>query len=353
MPVSIIVGGQYGSEGKGKVAYQWAKTKRASVAVKVGGTNSGHTIYHNGEKHVFRVLPAACVLKDVTCVLPAGSYIDLTLLSQEMEEAHITKDRVKIDPNAVILTNAETYHERLAGIGKAIGSTESGTGAGVMKRIERSLKMYPVFAHEVDLPGILTNTKKFLRDRLSNNEEVVIEGTQGYGLSVLHSKTYPFVTARDTTAAGFLSETGLSPFDVRNIVMVVRTYPIRVAGNSGPLKNEIDWETVTKESGSKEPIMEKTSVTHNVRRVARFDPDLVKDAIIANNPNVLVLNHVDYFDKTFETYKSGDERYMFSRSQVNKIFRLETQIGRSFDFFGVGPEEELIPRNSVYDRERI
>src|SRR5207247_1926198 len=107
---------------------------------------------------------------------------------------------------------------------------------------------------------------------------------------------YPYVTSRDTTAAGFLSEAGLSPLDVDDVVLVLRAFPIRVAGSSGPLECEVDWGTVTRDSGSPQPIVEYTSVTHAVRRVARFSPEIVKQAIAVNNPTRIVLNHLDYVD---------------------------------------------------------
>ena len=88
-----------------------------------------------------------------------------------------------------------------------------------------------------------------MREHLEAGQRIIIEGTQGFGLSLLHSKYYPFVTSRDTTAAAFVSEAGLSPLDVDDIVLVLRAFPIRVGGNSGPLPNEIDWDTVTSESG--------------------------------------------------------------------------------------------------------
>ena len=78
MPVSIVVGGQYGSEGKGKVAHYIARTSGARAAVRVGGPNSGHTVYaDSGKKYIFQHLPTAAILPDVICVLATGSYIDV------------------------------------------------------------------------------------------------------------------------------------------------------------------------------------------------------------------------------------------------------------------------------------
>ena len=84
MSVSIIFGGQWGSEGKGKTTYFFSKKLHASTVVRVGGPNSGHTIVdETGKRMAFQVLPVASVLEGVTCVLPAGSYIDLDILKRD------------------------------------------------------------------------------------------------------------------------------------------------------------------------------------------------------------------------------------------------------------------------------
>ena len=84
MSVSIIIGGQYGSEGKGKVAYKLAEKVNATAVVRVGGSNSGHTVYVNDKKYALRMLPTASLLQGVTAVLPAGAYIDVEVLKQEI-----------------------------------------------------------------------------------------------------------------------------------------------------------------------------------------------------------------------------------------------------------------------------
>lgn len=328
MPVSIIVGGQFGSEGKGKAAHYFAKENKARIAVRVGGTNSGHTVIDSqGNRYIFKMLPTAAILNNVDCLLPSGSYIDLEVLFKEIRIAGLEIKRLKIDPNAIIITDEQKAQEAQSGIRQEIGSTLSGTGRAVADRISRR-KTVLLAKDEPKLIEFIAPTKEYLRNTLDKGDHIVIEGTQGYGLSVLHSEYYPFATSRDTTAAGFLSETGLSPFDVQDIVMVIRAFPIRVSGNSGPLPNEIDWQTVTKESGSAAEIIEYTSVTNSVRRVARFDADIVRKAITVNNPNIIVLNHVDYVDNellenplkfTFKARKFVDDVQISINRQINYI----------------------------------
>jgi len=298
MPVSVVVGGQFGSEGKGKVAHFFTKDMGAAVAVRVGGPNSGHTVINaSGEAIVFKQLPTAAILPGVKCVIPAGSYIRSEILLEEIRIAGLSSDRLLIDPNAVLITDRELAEEGGSLLRSAIGSTQSGTGAAVVGRIARTRSVSLVSSCS-ELKPFICSTTPFLRDRLRRNERIIVEGTQGFGLSVLHSRFYPFATSRDTTAAAFISEAGLSPLDVDDVVVVIRAFPIRVSGNSGPLHRELSWEDITRDSGSPTRIAEYTSVTHKLRRVGEFDAGIVREAILYNRPTRVVLNHLDYVDAT-------------------------------------------------------
>lgn len=138
MPVTVVVGGQFGSEGKGKVAYEIARRTNAAAAVRVGGPNSGHTVVgHDGHKVVFRQLPTAALLPGVICVLPAGSYIDKEVLFRERQMTGLGPDRLLIDPNAVVISDLERGEEEARLLGQKIGSTLTGTGAAVSRRVNR------------------------------------------------------------------------------------------------------------------------------------------------------------------------------------------------------------------------
>ena len=345
MPVTVVVGGQFGSEGKGKVAHFLVRHTGASVAVRVGGPNSGHTSYDDrGKPHIFRQLPTAALEPGTTCVLPAGSLIDVEVLRNEVERIQLSPERLIVDPRAYVITQEHVRREQESRLRSRIGSTLSGTGAAIIDRIQRKSADNLAGAN----PYLSRFTKlgqagQFLRRRLAAGDRVVIEGTQGFGLSNIHSNHYPFTTSRDTTAATFVAETGLSPIDVDEIVLVVRAFPIRVAGNSGPLPAELDWETVAAEAG-RPHLVERTTVTHTIRRVARFDPTVVRFAIESNTPTKLVLNHVDYLDPLVG--QTG-RLTAYARGEVS---RYEEQIGRSFDWIGVSPSH-LIPGRGGYSME--
>lgn len=329
MAISIVVGGQYGSEGKGKVAHYLARERNAAAAVRIGGPNSGHTVYDDaGRKFIFQHLPTAAVLPDVVCVLAAGSYIDVDRLLHEVALVGLPLARLKVDPNAVVITQQHCVNEHLVGLRASIGSTLTGTGAAVLDRVSR-VKPLRFAKDEPSLAQYVCETKPYLRDLLDHSFRVVIEGTQGYGLSVLHTPHYPFATSRDTTAAGFLSEVGMSPFDVDEVALVIRAFPIRVPGNSGPLEDECSWADVSESAGAPSLLEEMTSVTQSLRRVARFSAAVVREAILANRPTIVVLNHVDYWDHACRQKGAPTER---ARIEVANVERL---IAQQINYIGV------------------
>lgn len=324
MPVSIIVGGQYGSEGKGKVS-EWLSNKdsRVKAIVRVGGPNSGHTS-HDGT--VLRHLSKACLRDDCYLVLGPGSYINPDVLINEIQSLGVSPSKVLVDPKAWIITDKNVGDE--SQLVNSIASTGCGVGEALISRIKR---YHPgrLAKDDKSLWPCIRDTGPFLDNILTNGDRVIIEGTQGFGLSLLHSDEYPYVTSRDTSAAGCLSEAGLSPIHVDSIYMVLRTYPIRVGGNSGYLKDEITWSRVSmSREGHYKKIEEFTSVTNKLRRVANIDYDLIKRAILINNPTHIVLNHLDYIEET-EDGSIGPKATTF-------VKELELAINKRINYIGLG-----------------
>jgi adenylosuccinate synthase len=331
MPVTVVVGGQYGSEGKGKVAQYLATQCGADAVVRVGGSNSGHTGYApDGTLHVFRHLPTAALIEGTSCFIGAGSYIDPGVILEEIGRIELPASRLTIDEKAFVITSEDKDDESTAGLVDRIGSTGSGTGASVRRRVERASP--PITVRDVpELAPYLGDVSQSLRDTLEAGGRVIVEGTQGFGLSLLHSPFYPYTTSRDTTAAGALAEAGLSPLDVDEVVLVLRTFPIRVGGRSGPLERETDWQSITEDSDAPVALEEFTSVTGRLRRVAEFEPEAVKRAIIANAPTLIVLNHIDYVD-----HRCAEEGLLTERARA---FIAETAeaIRAEIGLVGIGP----------------
>jgi len=324
MPVTVVVGGQFGGEGKGKVAHFFARHQQASVAVRSGGSNSGHTVVDdNGVTHIFRHLPTAAVLPGVELVLGAGTYIDVDVLLAEISSINLPAWRLHIDAKASVINPAHKAleQERLVG---AISSTGSGTGAAVATRAMRGEGVTLAKDIESLAPYVSDDVVGFLRNHLEAEHRVLIEGTQGFGLSVLHSPYYPCATSRDTTAGTFVAESGISPLDVDEVVLTLRAFPIRVGGNSGCLPNETTWEEVSCAAG-KPSLMEYTTVTKKARRIARFDFEIVRQAIASNRPSLIAMNHMDYLG----VGKHGDEE------RINFVHDFEHTLKRKIDYFGL------------------
>lgn len=350
MPVSIVIGGQFGSEGKGKVALEIARRSSAPVvAIRVGGPNSGHTAYdRSGKRWVLRQLPAACIDKDVDVVLPAGSYIDADVLLAEIEALDYPRRRIRISAAARLITQEHRDWEHEAGLARAIGSTGSGVGAAVMAAAAREAANFPLrspsVADDARLAEFLDDDiSYYLRRRLADRSRAIVEGTQGFGLSLLDGGHWPKATARSTTAAGALAEAGLSPTDVDDVTMVVRAFPIRVAGDSGPLAGETTWEAVAERSGRRNDLREYSSVTGVLRRVGEFDPESVRRALDVNRPTRLAMNHLDYIGQKDDL---ADEWSAVGRF----VDRVESAIGREIDWYGFSAEH--VTERNRHEREQ-
>lgn len=302
--LTVLVGGQYGSEGKGAVASHIAN--EYDVHVRVGSPNAGHTIYWNGKKHVMQSIPCGWINPYAKIVIGRGALLNMKQFMKEL--VHILTyypdfmSRLFIDPEAGILS--EKFHEQEGGtlgeMHKRIGSTGEGVGPARVARINRDpaeFKQFQDVAAEYGLEDcIAPNTPYLLAEWQNAGSNILIEGTQGSALSLLHSY-WPYCTSIDTNAAGIISEVGIAPSRVTDVLMVVRTYPIRVAGNSGPMKKEITWDQLWEKMGKKfEP--EKTTVTKKVRRIAEWDQDLFEQACLLNAPTEFALTFADYVDPT-------------------------------------------------------
>jgi len=338
MPLSVIVGGQYGSEGKGKTSLHIVRSDPSTAAViRVGGSNSGHTgIGRDGRSYALRQLPAGAIDGRVKVIFPAGAYIDVDLLLSEIDKLNYARDRIAINPLAHVITADHKAWEAKVHLRDSIGSTQSGTGAAVLSRVARGAGCLPAAVCAEDLPALapyITDTTALARGLLMQGRRIVIEGTQGFGLSVLHAEAWPKATSRDTTAAGFIAEAGLSPLDVDDITLVIRCHPIRVAGRqSGPLPHETSWAEIADAAGIDRDLTELTTVTRARRRVGQFDANIVRQAIAANRPTRIVLNHLDYVAPN----STGRVLDPIGRAFVDKI---GDQIGQCVDWVGTSPAD--------------
>jgi adenylosuccinate synthase len=246
-PIIIVVGGQYGSESKGLVAADLAVEKKVDYCVRTGAINAGHTVYYRDKAYVNQQIPVGWVNPDSKLVIGAGAYVDPVILAKEvamineaMPEANVL-DRLFIDQRAGSHLEKHYKQEEDAHIHEKMGSTGHGCGAAMMDKLGRSHD-YKLFRDIEEAKGYtIADTVSMLNEAYDNQRQILLEGTQGTLLD-FHLSYYPFCTTRQTIAANWLAEAGLSPHLLTEIHLVIRTMPIRVAGNSGPMgEKETRW----------------------------------------------------------------------------------------------------------------
>lgn len=356
MSVWIVVGGQFGSEGKGKISAQITLEEEIDICIRCGGPNSGHSVVDsNGDTIALRQIPTGYLREKARLLIPAGGVIDLTVLKSELEFLRLDSCRVGIDRRAMTIADDDRVIERDIGLATRLSSTLSGVGSAVARRVLRSpdvLLAGEAAERHVWLKPFLTDVSSEANAAVRRGSKVLIEGTQGAGLSLYHSPYFPKATSRDTNAAGFLSEVGLSPLAVTQIVLVLRTFPIRVAGTqAGPLENELTWEELQAEAKYPYAIAEYTTVTGRLRRVGRFDLKQVERAVEINRPTKLAVNFLDYLAfgnrgvSTFEELTTSSRYFLRS---------LESQLSIPICYIGAGPshKDSIRPSMKLNTREQ-
>lgn len=338
MSLWVVVGGQYGSEGKGKVAAFITQQEQVDICIRCGGPNSGHSfVDSDGTTKLLRQLPTGFIRSEARLLIAAGALINPKILKTELDQLGVNVRRVGVDQNAMVIEDADEQNEKRLRLRERLSSTLCGVGSAVARRVLRSddVRLAKNAASQYTwLKRLLTDVSTEANAALDAGRKVLVEGTQGFGLSVYHSEYYPHCTSRDTTASGFLSEVGLSPRMATEIVLVLRTFPIRVAGQqAGPL-DETTWEQIQRNSHYPYPIAERTSVTGNIRRVGQFDWTLAKRAVRVNRPTTLAINGLDYLD--YDNFGLTCAN-LLSRKAKEFIRRLEEDLAAPASFLGVGP----------------
>ena len=317
--VDVLVGGQYGSEGKGNIVGHIAP--EYDLLIRVGGPNAGHQVYAEPMPEKYYHLPSGTRrAPNAQLLLGPGAVIYPPRLLKEIATHGVTVERLIIDEQAMII-GEEDIREEEARFGN-IGSTAQGVGiASARKLTGRSAYkdgMARFLAKDIpELRPYMGNARTVIADATVRGLRILLEGTQGTSLSVHHGR-YPHVTTRDTTVSGCLADAGIPPFSVRKIIMVCRTFPIRVGGPSGPMDYEVSIEEIHKRSGISVEELKKTettTTTQRPRRIAEFDWEQFEESVQLNGPTDIALTFVDYFgasNKTaFRFEQLGDETIRF------------------------------------------
>lgn len=302
MTATAIVGAQYGSEGKGAVVA--ALSHHFDGAVRTGGPNAGHSLWHEGRIYKMRQVPCTWIGHG-PLMLGAGATVDLEVLHEEILDTGVDRSRVMIDRNAVIITERDRNSEASSALTK-MGSTLEGVGAARVKKIAREIDSVGVLARDYRvLDGQVrtdVDTVQILWEMLNRGSHILLEGTQGSGLSIHHG-LWPHVTSNDTNVSQLLADAGVAPSWLGHTLMVARSYPIRVGGPSGPMPGgEISFDDIP---GHVTP--ERTTVTKKVRRISQWEDRVFNRAVQLNNPCGIVLTFTDYLDPELRGTRSASD----------------------------------------------
>ena len=333
----VVIGAQWGDEGKGKVVD--LLTDRAETVVRFqGGHNAGHTLVVNGKKTVLHLIPSGILRENVQCLIGNGVVLSPAKLVEELDKLEASgvpgRDRLKISEAAPLILD---YHVRLdlareqARGERKIGTTGRGIGPAYEDKVaRRALRVGDLFHRErlaaklgevldfhnftlqhyfkqdpVDfqqtleaclgyaeaLRPMVADVTDLLRQRLEAGGKVLFEGAQGALLDVDHG-TYPYVTSSNTTAGGAASGTGVGPAQLDYVLGIVKAYSTRVGSGPFPteLENEIGEYLRTKGQ-------EFGATTGRNRRCGWFDAVALKRSIFINSMSGICVTKLDVLDE--------------------------------------------------------
>jgi adenylosuccinate synthase len=334
MPNTILVGAQWGDEGKGKIID--FLTDEADIVVRSqGGNNAGHTIVIGGEKYVLHLIPSGILRKSKTCVIGNGVVLDPVALVGEIEG--LRKRGVKVEKNLLISDTAHLvlpYHQALDGLretqkgSKKIGTTKRGIGPAYADKASRTglrtgdllrpdvlkekltqrIKENNALLKSLGAPALnakkiindtlaaaevlrpfITNTVMFLHRALEMKTNMLFEGAQGTFLDIDHG-TYPYVTSSNTTSGGACTGSGVPPHRIDKVMGVLKAYTTRVG--EGPFTTEDDalgdrFHAMGREFGA---------TTGRARRCGWFDAVSTRYSVILNGIDELAITNLDGLD---------------------------------------------------------
>ena len=366
MANTILVGAQWGDEGKGKIID--VLTEEADVVVRTqGGNNAGHTVHIKGQKYILHLIPSGILRKNKVCVIGNGVVVDPVSLVQEIEG--LRKLGIRIDGNLYLSETAHLvfpYHRELdaqreqlkgkhkigttkRGIGPAYGDKAARTGLRVIDlinppRFEALLKRRLKENNEVlkalgakplsfkkvladyraagdFLRPFVANTARLLHEATQHGDDILFEGAQGTFLDLDHG-TYPFVTSSNTTAGGACTGSGVPPNRMDRVVGVMKAYTTRVG--EGPLPTEnAEVADMLHALGR-----EFGATTGRPRRCGWFDSVATREAAMINGLDDLAVTNIDGLDtleviKVCVAYRVGRTRFDYVPNDIDLLTQCE------------------------------
>jgi adenylosuccinate synthase len=324
MPCTIIVGAFWGDEGKGKIISYLALKDNLDFCVRTGSVNAAHTVWFEGKKYALHMVPAAFINPKTRLLIAAGANVDVKTFFNEVELTQV-QDRIGIDQMASIIEEKHSAADKASAVNKGIGTTGRGVGPAIEERVRRTAKL----AKDIpELKPYITDQVQEVNDGLDAGKKVLLEGTQGFMLSLFLGGGYPYVTSRDTGASAIASEAGVGPTRVDDVLIVYKSFITRVG--AGPLPGEI-----TKEEAQKRGWFEVAAGTGRDRRSAPFDYDLARKTAKINGATQAALTKLDViFPSCRGTKKYSD----LPREAKDFIKEIEDKTGVPIVLIGTGPE---------------
>ena len=331
MTSTVVVGGFFGDEGKGKIISYLAVKDNPKIIVRGGaGPNAGHTIRDGDKVYKVRMLPSGFLNKNSKVMIGPGVVVNPDILNKEIRDFDVA-GRAFVDRHCGIIEETHLTRDSKGELKEKIGSTGSGTGPANADRAMRVLNLAKDFD---SLSSLTVDVPLEVNSAISANEHVLIEGTQGTFLSLWHG-TYPFVTSKDVTASGICADVGIGPTKVDEVIVVFKSYVTRVG--TGPLDKELSVEDAEKKGWS-----EFGTVTGRQRRAADFDFDLARRAIMLNGATQISITKLDVLFTDCAGKTSFDELSDDAKAFIENV---EAELNIPVTIIGTGPEV-----NDVVDR---
>ncbi|NLH26288.1 MAG: adenylosuccinate synthetase [Methanomicrobiales archaeon] len=325
MSCTIIVGGFFGDEGKGKVVAHVAYEDHPTIISRGGvGPNAGHTVTMGEKEYGVRMVPSGFVYPDARLFIGTGVLVDPRVLKHEVELLNV-KDRTFVDYRCSVIEQQHIERDRSSEhLAKTIGSTGSGCGpanADRVMRVARQAKDFP------ELAPFLIDVPAEINAALDMGESVLLEGTQGFGISLYYG-TYPFVTSKDTSASQIAADNGVGPTRIDDVIVVFKAYPTRVG--EGPFSTEM-----TREVSDRLGIQEFGTVTHRQRRIGEWDGEMARYSAMINGCTQAAITGIDRVDPHCFGINDYDK---LSEKALAFIDKAEEDIGAPVTLISTGPD---------------
>lgn len=344
--VTIVIDGQAGSCGKGKICGYLAKKENFEISTNNWSSNAGHTYVDDKEnKIVVSHLPMAMINEKTKLCINAGAIITPEILENELIKYQdiIGKRKIYIHPRAMIIKekHREAEREKIRS-----GSTFKGCGAALAEKamripgVELAKDYYDNFSDYTKSKIEILDTSIMLNEA---QNEILIEGAQGADLDINYGLDYPNITSRQCSCSQLIADAGVSPFKVKDVIMVIRPYPIRISSKtnigvdiySGDYagSKEISWEEVKKRCNANVDLEEYTTVTKKVRRVFEMNWDRLKYNVMINNPTQIALNFAQYID--WSAYRCTEYKKLPNKVK-EFIYKIENNVNVPVTLIGTG-----------------